>query len=440
MRAAVSSGKIVDFGSQWLGQTVDGRFPLLQYLGSSGESAVFLTQLLDREKTRAVIKLVRPNAGDAKAQIGRWRRASELSHPHLIGIFECGRCWLSGSELLYVVHEYADETLAQVLPHRALTTAEADAMLRPAVQALDYLHGRGLVHGHIQPSNVMAVNDRLKLSSDGIQTAGSASGRSEADLYAAPEVEAGQVSPAADVWSLGLTLVESLTQNAPQKGSNVDYSKLAPPFAEIVRHALARNPAARWTVRDIAAAIHLELPDRKREEKPGFAAPSAPPARPKRRLVPVLALPAMVLVALAAVVIVRFLHPGAGPARPTEPGPEAAAKSTLNSAAPSAPGPTGAVLHRVLPEPSASASRTIHGRIKVRLRVKADASGNVADATLVSPGPSKYFARLAMQAAQQWKFAPATVNGQPSASEWNLLFEFTRSGVEAFPQQENPSP
>ncbi len=58
-----------------------------------------------------------------------------------------------------------------------------------------------------------------------------------------------------------------------------------------------------------------------------------------------------------------------------------------------------------MPTVSKSARDTVHGTIKVR--VKVDVSlGNVQTASLVSPGPSKYFARQALQAAQQWKFAP----------------------------------
>jgi len=40
-----------------------------------------------------------------------------------------------------------------------------------------------------------------------------------------------------------------------------------------------------------------------------------------------------------------------------------------------------------------------------------------------------------MEAAQQWKFTPPVMNGQSTGSEWNLLFEFSRGGVKAFPEQ-----
>ena len=429
----------MELGSQWLGQTVDGRFPLLQYLAGDEQSAVFLTQLNDREKSKAAIKLVLASACDADTQIANWRRASKLSHPHLIRIFECGRCWLSGKELLYVISEYADETLAQVLPTRALTTSEADAMLRPTIEALNYLHGQGLVHGHIHPGNIMAVYDQLKLSSDGIQAAGIGSARADANVYDAPELARGQISPAADVWSLGVALAQSLTQNLPQRAEDIDYSKLPQRFAEIVRGCVSKNPSSRWTLRDIAAAIQLDLPEIKHEVSLVSTGESALSEQPKRLSTPVMLALAAVAVIVVALVIFNVARRGSGPAQETQAVSEETSRPPASAPAapvqPHAINSTAAVLRRVLPEPSASANRTIHGRIKVRVRVNADTSGNVTEGRFVSPGPSKYFARLAMQAAEQWKFTPPTVDGQPSGSEWNLFFEFTRGGVQAFSQE-----
>jgi TonB family protein len=96
----------------------------------------------------------------------------------------------------------------------------------------------------------------------------------------------------------------------------------------------------------------------------------------------------------------------------------------------------GAVLHEVSPSASQNALRTIHGRLKVRVRAEVDSAGNVSSAKFITEGPSKYFARLSMQAAQQWKFTPAKENGQPAPSQWTILFEYTRSGIS---QQATPS-
>jgi outer membrane biosynthesis protein TonB len=67
-----------------------------------------------------------------------------------------------------------------------------------------------------------------------------------------------------------------------------------------------------------------------------------------------------------------------------------------------------------------------------------DSAGNVTDAAFQSPGPSKYFARLAMQAAPGWKFTPPQVNGRAVSSEWILRFAFGRAGTEVYQVQTRP--
>jgi TonB family protein len=98
----------------------------------------------------------------------------------------------------------------------------------------------------------------------------------------------------------------------------------------------------------------------------------------------------------------------------------------------------GAVAQRVQPDVAASASRTIHGTISVRVHVNVAQDGNVSNATFDSAGPSKYFARVAMQAAQRWKFKPAQVNGHAAPSEWMLQFHFTRNGSDVTPLETTP--
>ena len=64
------------------------------------------------------------------------------------------------------------------------------------------------------------------------------------------------------------------------------------------------------------------------------------------------------------------------------------------------------VIHRVIPDASQSALDTIRGTVRVSIRAHVDPSGDVSEVAIDSPGPSRYFARLAQQAAQQWKFSP----------------------------------
>src|SRR6202043_3527173 len=123
---------------------------------------------------------------------------------------------IDGTRLLYVVMEYAEENLAEIFPLRPLKAAEAYEMLRPTAGTAASLHQSGLAHGRIRPSNIMAVDNQLKISADGLGHVGEPAGPRAPSAYDAPEVGSGGLSPAADVWSLGVTSVAVLTQKEPK--------------------------------------------------------------------------------------------------------------------------------------------------------------------------------------------------------------------------------
>ena len=186
----------------WEGQTVAGTFQLRQYLGGSDHSAVFLTDRTGEESQKAVIKLTPATPESWTQQLSRVALAAKLSHPHLLQIFQTGQCRLGSTDLLYVVMEYADENLSQILPHRPLSPAETRQMLLPVLDALAYLHRSGFVHNHLKPANIMATEDQVKLSCDGICRTGESNVVTAVpSIYIAPEVASGgPVSPASDVW------------------------------------------------------------------------------------------------------------------------------------------------------------------------------------------------------------------------------------------------
>ena len=92
----------------------------------------------------------------------------------------------------------------------------------------------------------------------------------------------------------------------------------------------------------------------------------------------------------------------------------------------------GQDVHQVLPEVPRKALDTIQGTIRVRVKVRADPSGSVVVVSLDSPGPSRYFAELALQAARRWKFSPAR-NSQDVSREWILQFEFAKGATRVSP-------
>ncbi|HET9320592.1 MAG TPA: TonB family protein [Bryobacteraceae bacterium] len=444
---------------QWEGQVVNGEFHLRQFLGGGENCAVFLTEHGERETQRAAIKLIALPPEYAELQLSQWRRSAKLSHPHLIRLFQMGQCQLDDVGLLFVVMEYAEENLSQILPQRPLTPAEAREMLEPVLDTLAYLHGQGFVHGHVKPANIMAVEDQLKISSDGLCPMDeSRVGLGQPGVYDAPEMAGGEPSPAADVWSLGMTMVEGLTQRVPvwersEQAEPVLPETLPAPFLELVRHCLRRDPQRRWTVADIVA--HMQHPPP--------APQSGTVASPQRA---VAKWPYVVLVVGLGLVLAAILagprifnrHRDAQRAPTTEVKQpagelEPARKSTLSTddknghaPAPSeagqpapAVGPVpGKVIHQVLPDVPRNARNTIQGKVRVGVRVRVDPSGGVAGAKLDSPGPSKYFAGLALKAARHWKFDPAKIDGRNVSSEWILRFEFGKAGTKAVPVQAAP--
>ena len=98
----------------------------------------------------------------------------------------------------------------------------------------------------------------------------------------------------------------------------------------------------------------------------------------------------------------------------------------------------GAIAHGVMPDVLASASRTIRGKVEVRIRVNVDPNGEVSEARFDAPGPSRYFSGKALEAARKWRFKPAQEDGRPVPSVWALRFEFRTGGPEITAREVSP--
>jgi eukaryotic-like serine/threonine-protein kinase len=437
--------------AKWQGQVINGVFPLRRLLGYSDHSGVFLTEFKAGNVADAALKLVPAAGAAANSQLALWQETAALSHPHLIRLFESGRCELGGLQFIFVVMDYADQTLAQILPQRALTPDEVREMLRPTLAGLGFLHRRHLIHGGLKPSNILVVGDRLKLASDTIRRVGDA---------------------AEDISSLGATLFEALTQHPPglaDHSVDPDVATGAVPetLAGMVQRCMNTDPADRPTVADLESQLEPvpesaesaesavpeelqvpQVPQSPVQEAPGHETPVPEPPAPRgpatSRSVPSVNprwFAAVLLVMLAVLLIfwigMRRSHPplaaATAPIKAADseaaPSPDSARAASPAPAPAPAPGVISrAVLHEEIPDVSRGARDTIRGRIKVGVRVTVDSAGSVTQAVLESPARSRYFDHMAAEAAKQWKFAPAA---DQESRQWLLRFEFSHSGTAA---------
>lgn len=449
----------VSIRGEWVGKTIDRRFPLVAWLGGSGSTGVFLTEiandqaqaLTDRETRKAAIKLMAASP-QTEDRLAIWKRAAALSHPHLVRILHSDHTAVDESPVIYVVTELADEVLAQIIPERALTPDETREMLLPIIDALAYLHTSGYVHAHLKPSNILVVENEVKLSSDNLLLASKpANGHFSNDLHTAPETFSGPMTASADIWSLGVTLVEALTQQLPIWDAATDANAEVPtslpkPFAEIVEGCLRADPARRVTLNDVHDLLDgkpMPLLQPMTEAAPHItkhphrlAEPTSPAKIP---LVPLI----VGFVVLIAIII--GLQMRSSKTR-TKPVPTEITQQTpvAEKEAPSATQPSGSatapaeVINRAMPTVSRAASDTVHGRVRVSVRITVDQTGAVSNADLASRGPSAYFARLALESARNWKFKPAQRNGKYVASTWMLHYVFRREGASVEPAQIAP--
>ena len=266
-----------------LGQLADGRFPLRKLLGVSQNSAVFLTTIEPQQAgdpaPDAAIKLIPEDPATSDLQLEHWRAAAALSHPGLLRIHHFGSCTIDGSRCLYVVSERADEDLGQLLPRRALTPEETNGMLAAVLPTLDFLHESGFVHAGLKPSNIHATGDNVKLSADRIVPAGeSASTRPLAAPFAAPE---SVLFPASDMWSLGVSICETLTKILPQQRPSGRFvlPELPAPYEEIVRSALVEDVTLRITLDQVRSLLDPSFVA-KRRATPTVNEPAAAHAEP----------------------------------------------------------------------------------------------------------------------------------------------------------------
>jgi serine/threonine-protein kinase len=281
LRAVLDRGWLTPYQARELfsgrgGELLLGDWVVLEQLGQGGAGRVFKAR--HREGGPPVaIKVCRAGPGPAGAagSLAREGRAGAgVEHPNLLRTLGAGRA----GDARFLVLEYAEGSdLARLVRGNGpLPVGRACDYARQAALGLDHLHGRGLVHRDVKPSNLLLTAEgAVKVLDLGLALpaakAGQAATAGTPD-YMAPEQARGPAAADArsDVYGLGCTLYFLLAGSPPFPGGTpqqklrshlreepADLAQLRPEvpqrLSRVVRRMMARQPARRYPTAAAAA-------------------------------------------------------------------------------------------------------------------------------------------------------------------------------------------
>lgn len=262
--------------------TTIGRYRLLRCIATNAMSEVYLAW--DRKTAqRAAIKFFHVSKDDYYAHFQREVSViSALRHEHILPALDYGRY----KSWLYLVTPYIEQgTLDERLTAGPLAYDEASEILRQLADALQFAHEHGVIHCDIKPSNVLLAEGMhsyladfgLVKSEDADQNLTRSRLLVGAPAYMAPEMVDGLVTPASDIYSLGVLLYQMLTGQLPFP-ANMPlamawkrlHEELALPSTlnpalsiavdDVILHALEKDPDKRFeTPRELAVAYQNAL-------------------------------------------------------------------------------------------------------------------------------------------------------------------------------------
>lgn len=212
-----------------IGQTLGGRYEILERVGGGGMALVYKGQdlLLHR---KVAVKVLRQQYVYDEEFIRRFRReaqsAASLSHPNVVSIYDVGQ----EDEIHYIVMEYIEgTTLNELIKERSpLQVEEAINIASQICDALDHAHHNGIIHRDIKPHNILiGRNGRVKVTDFGIARAATSSSITQTGSvigsvhYFSPEHAKGtQAGEMSDLYSLGIVLFQMLTAKLPFSGES----------------------------------------------------------------------------------------------------------------------------------------------------------------------------------------------------------------------------
>jgi eukaryotic-like serine/threonine-protein kinase len=239
------------------GDLIAGRYELEELVGTGGMSSVF--RAYDRQLERRVaIKILHEHYAADPEYLERFRRearaVARLSHPNIVTVIDRGDD--DGRQFIVFEHVEGENLKELVLRTGRLPVRRALELALGVADGLAFAHDHGLVHRDVKPQNVLLSQEgEVKVTDFGIARSlhvehgvtqtGTVLGTGE---YLAPEQASGnQVSPATDVYSLGVVLWELLAGEVPFVGENF--------VAVALRHVNETPPSLRERRPDVSPRL-----------------------------------------------------------------------------------------------------------------------------------------------------------------------------------------
>jgi serine/threonine protein kinase len=262
--------------SSLTGLILDGGYEMKEPLELEQASALFKIRVLGGWGQEALVRLYHADLAQAEEQLSFWQTLREWPHPNVSTPLAAGYRWLGDVGVVYIVLPIPDEKLSTVLMERALAEGEATEVVRNIASALGHLHACGLAHGSIAPETVLAIGNSIQVSVESVRRQG-------ADLlvspprarYLAPESVDANITTAADIWCLGATLFEALSQRRYDAVSRDRVKSL--PFSWLLQKCLEESPDVRCNLTEALSIFARGSKAAPPPPKPVVPEPVAPP-------------------------------------------------------------------------------------------------------------------------------------------------------------------
>jgi serine/threonine-protein kinase len=248
-----------------------GDYQVVGRLGAGGLGVVYEVEHLIAGR-REAMKLLSPDQSGANEMAERFRREVQtLASLNHVNIAALHTAFYTDGQLAMVMELVRGQTLADLRRFRSISLAEALVFGAQILQALVYAHKLGVVHRDIKPSNVIITPEGVvKLLDFGLAFKEKSSHLTQTGYilgslnYMPPElVRGGTATPRSDLYSLGVTLYETITDQLPITGAtnyeilmnHVNQVPVAPhdlvpqiPLAisSAIMRALEKDPAQRF--------------------------------------------------------------------------------------------------------------------------------------------------------------------------------------------------